>query len=602
MGRVIGKLLLALPLAGVVALLHFTGGTARAAGLISGNYQINWDQTVDKTDAGTADVRKFKQALDLKYKGLLSPVVRNEMTFKVEQEINSNAPDITRVLPALDLGFKGKYWDAKAGGKRTHENSDEPGKTPKVTEIYFLEFFYIAPKNIPDLKAKYTLDLDFQEGATDTRKQGVTLSSVYDPTKWLSTKGDYTRNRSDDRLNPDADTEDEKVTGTVGIRHMLSDKIKADTQYSVDISRGATLRSDGAGADPGSQKEDQGHAWKNTLSFRPFRDTSIDGSYDFNLKQNKVNGEHTITKNSKVSASQKIGRQYDIKGDFGRNITEARHTQDDNQKTEDTWTVDFKAKFSRQLDFTLKYQKKDTDEKHVDPTKNTTSESLIQSASWTGELAPFWKASATYDKTDTITREVKTTVDTKYGVKSTFDFKAIKLTLDPSYDITLKDDLVKPESTAIRDFKLKLAGKVFSTRTMETKIDHTYGRKTDSAAKNIQRTDSSSGNMTWTEPFPGWTFGFDVTRSATDTSEDDLPPDITSAFGFKADYKFEQLRMSTTYKYDKKSSAAESENFDAKIGWAAPKWDVSLTYTFKKTFSIALNEGYTISLTFKYNL
>jgi hypothetical protein len=602
MGRVIGKLLLALPLFGIVALLPMSGGTARAAGLITGNYQINWDQTVDKTDAGTLDVRKFKQTLDLKYKGLLSPVVRNEMAFKFEQEINSNAADVTRFLPALDLGFKGKYWDARAGGKRTHENSDEPGKNPKITDSYFGEFFYLAPKNIPDLKAKYTLDTDSEEGTTDTVKQGITLSSVYDPTQWLSMKGDYTRNLSDDRLNPDTDTEDEKVTGTVGIRHMLSKKIKVDTQYSVGISRGATLQSDGGAAVPGSAKEDQTHTWKNTLSFRPSSNTSLDGSYDFDLKQNKVNGEHTFTKNSKASASQKIGQLFDIKGEFGRNITEARHTGDDNRKTEETRTVDFKAKFSRQLDFTLKYQKKDTDEKHVDPAKNTTSGSLIQSASWTGELAPFWKASATYDKTDTITKEVKTTVDTKYSLKSTFDFKAISLTLDPSYDITLKDDLVKPESTAVRDFKFKLACKVFSTRTMETKIDHTYGRKTDSAAKNIQRTDSSNGNMTWTQPFPGWTFGFDVTRSATDTSEDDLPPDITSTFGFKADYKFEQLMMSTTYKHDKKSTSPNSENFDAKIGWTAPKWDVSLTYTFKKTFSVALNEGYTISLTFKYNL
>jgi len=415
-------------------------------------------------------------------------------------------------------------------------------------------------------------------------------------------KGDYTRNRSDNRLQPDSDTEDEKVTGTMGIRHMLSEKIKVDTQYTVEISRGATLQSDGGAAVSGSAKEDQTHTWKNTLSFRPFNDTSLDGSYDFDLKQNKVSGEHTFTKNSKASVSQKIGNPFDVKGEYNQNITEIRHSADDNRKTEDTWTVDFKAKFSKQLDFTLKYQKKDTDEKHVDPTRNTTSGSLIQNASWTGELAPFWKASATYDKTDTITKEVKTTVDTKYSLKSTFDFKAITLTLAPSYDITLKDDLVKPESSATRDFKFKLACKVFSTRTMEAKIDHTFGRKTDSAAKNIQRTDSSNGNMTWTQPFPGWTFGFDVTRSATDTSEDDLPPDITSTFGFKADYKFEQLMMSTTYKFDKKSLTDDSENFDAKIGWTAPKWDVSLTYTFKKTFSVALNEGYSISLTFKYNL
>jgi predicted porin len=315
-----------------------------------------------------------------------------------------------------------------------------------------------------------------------------------------------------------------------------------------------------------------------------------------------VNGEHTLTKNSKVSASQKIGKPFDVKGEFGQNITEARHTVDDNVKTENTWTADLKAIFSKQLDFSFKYQTKDIDEDHADVTKTTTSNTIQKTATWTGELAPFWKASASYDKIDTFTKEAKTTIDTKYSVKSTFDFKAINLTLDPTYDITLKDDLVKPENTEIRDFKFRLAHKAFSTRNIEAKVDHTYGRKTDTGAKNIQRTDSSNGNLAWKEPFPGWTFGFDATRSASDTSEDDLPPDITSTFGFKADYVMNRLSLNTSFKYDKKSLTDNSENFDAKIGWMAPSWDVFLTYTFKKTFSVAVNEGYSISLTFKYNL
>lgn len=582
--------------------MQLTGGTARAAGLITGNYQLNWDQTVDRTETETTDVRKFKQILELKFKGFISPLVQNEVTFKVEQEINSDAADVTRFLPVLDLGFKGKYWDAKAGGKRTHENSDEPGKNPQTTDSYFVELFYLAPKKIPDLKAKYTLDTDLEEGTTDTVKQGVTLSSVYEPTQWLSMKGDYTRNHTDDRLNQDLDTEDEKSIVTAGIRHMPTEKLRVDTQGTVEISRAATLQSNGGAAVSGTATEDQTHTWKNMLSFRPFNETSLDGTYDFDLKQNKVSGEHTFTKNSKVTVSQQIGKPFELMGEFYQNITEIRHSADDNRKTENRWKVDFKAKFSKQLDFIMKYEKKDIDEKHAVIANNTTSGTFVRSASWTGELAPFWNASATYDMTDTITNEVKTTVDTKYGLKSLFDFKAINLTLEPSYDITFKDDLVIPESGATRDFKFKLAYKVLTTRTLEARIDHTFGRKTDSAANNIQRTDSSNGNMTWTQPFPGWTFAFDVTRAATDTSEDDLPPDITSTFGFKADYNLRRLMMSTTYKYDMKSLMDDSENFDAKIAWTAPKWDVSLTYTAKKTFSVALNEGYTISLTFKYNL
>lgn len=570
-----------------------------SAALLTGSYELTWDRDVDKTETETTDVRKFKQILELKYKGFLSPIVENEVTFKVEQEINSNAADTTRFLPTLDLGFKGSYWEATTGAKRTHENSDEPGKNPKVTTNYFVEFFYVPRRNIPDLKTKYTLDTDEEEGTTDTRKQEITLSSVYKPTSWMDLKGDYDRATSDDRLNPDSDTEDEKINGSAAVRHFLSDKIKMDAQYDVEISRGATLL-DAGGAT--NQKEDRTHTFKSTLGFRPFVDTDLNGSYDYDLKQNIENGEHTHTQDIKGTVSQKIGKPFDLKGEFDRVVTEVKHSADDNRKTEDTWTVDLKAKFSKHLDFTLKYEIKDTEERHADPALDTKTGTRTKTATWNGELTPFWKASVSLDDTDTLEDDVTTVVDTKYSLKSTFDFKAVNLTLDPTYDITRKDDRLIPENTAIRDLKVKIAWKVFATRTMEGKFDHTYGRKTDTGADNIQRTDSTNANLAWTDPLPGWTFGIDLTRQATDTSEDDLAPDITSTFGFKADYKLDPLNFSSSYKYDKKSLTDDSETFDAKIGWIAPKWDATLTYTFDKTFSAALNEGYSISLAFKYNL
>ena len=104
-----------------------------------------------------------------------------------------------------------------------------------------------------------------------------------------------------------------------------------------------------------------------------------------------------------------------------------------------------------------------------------------------------------------------------------------------------------------------------------------------------------------TDPFPGFIFGIDLTRQATDTSEDDSPPDIISTFGFKADYKRGRLSVGTTYKYDKKSLADDSETFDVTIDWAAPKWDATLTYRYDKTFSEEINEGFSIALAFKYN-
>lgn len=575
--------------------------TSLGEGLIGGNYQLTWDQTTDRTDLEEKTTRSLKQTLDLKYKGLLTGLIENELTLKVEQEIKNDGTNTVRVNPAINLAFKGGYWSA--GAKRTIDDSNEIGKNQKVSDSYIVEFYFRPTRPaLPDLKGKYSLDTDFEKGTTDTRKQGVTLSSVYKPVDSIEMKGEYAKTNSDDRIQVDADTEEEKMSFSAGVRRVFTEKLKASSEYKVDLTHGATLKSNGTGATPGSDKQDQTHTLKNTLAIRPFRDTDIDGSYDIEVKQNLVTGEHNITRSGKGAVSQKMGEPFSVKADASRVVTEARHTADDNRKTEDTYTVDFKARFGPKLDFTLKYQKKDTVEDHTDNTKDTSSGSVNKGASWNGELTPFWKANASYDLTDTITAAIKTTIDTKYSLRSTFDFKPISLNIEPTYDITMKDDLVKGENTAARDFKCKLAYKVFTTANMDGRFEHTYGRKTDSALMNIQRTDATTGNVSWKDAFPGWSFGFDVTRSATDTSQDDLPPDITSSFGVKADYKYEMFSLAWNYKYDKKSVGDNSENFDIKTGWLAPRWDVSLTYTFKKTFSLLLNEGYSINFTFKYNL
>jgi hypothetical protein len=567
--------------------------------LISGSYEIRWDQDVKKRETETTDVRKFRQTLDFQYKGFLSAEVQNAVTFKFEQEIISNAADTTRFLPTLDLFFKGKYWEATAGGKRTQENSDEPEKNPKITDDYFIEIFYLPPINIPDMKTKYTLRTDKEEGTTDTTDQEITLSSVYRPTDWLDVKGDYSKSLGDNKLQPDSDTEDERISGTIGIRHFFSENIKVLVEYNVDVSRTATLLDTGGIS---SQTEDQMHTVKSTLGFRPFRNTNIDGSFDFDLNRNMVSGEDKYTKNGRVSLSQKIWELFDIRGEFLRDINEARHTDDDNVRTEDTVSFDLGARLSKHLDFTFGYDRKDADEDHEDPTMNTTSGSRITDATWSGELTPFWRASVTYNETETLEKDIVTTVDTSYSLDSTFDFKGKNLSLNPIYTVTEKSDKVAGRSTETRDFNFRIAWKMFQTRNMEAKIDHTYGRITDTDAGNIKRTDSSTLNFTWEEPFPDWAFGIDLTRSATDTSEDDLEPDITSTFGFKADYKFEMLTIATSFRYDKKSAAADSENFDLRLEWTAPAWNAALTYSFDKILSGELDEGYSISLVFIYNI
>jgi len=570
-------------------------------GLAGGDYQLTLDQSTDRTDAGETMNRTVRNTVNLRYRGFMSPVVENEITLKIEKENRNDGTDTLKINPVITLNYKGNYWGA--GARRTVDESNEPGRERKTTDSYFVEF-YIRPNRstLPDLKGKYSLDLDTEPGITDTRKQTVELSSIYQPIDPLTFRGDYGRMTNEDLLKADSDTEEEKMSFTAGVRLFPTEKIKLNSEFKVETIHSATLKSDGTGATPGSYKQDHTNTWKNTAAFRPFRVTTVDASYDFELKENFATGEHNSTRSGKASVTQKILEPFDIRGEVSQVVTEAKYSSDDNRKTEDTYTVDLMARFNKALDFTAKYQKKDTVEDHADPTRNVSSGSVNRSASWNGDLTAFWKATASYDQIDTITNRVTTTVDTKYSLRSTFDFKTINLYLEPTYDITMKDDRVKPEETDTRDFKFKVAWKALTTKNMEGRVDHTYGRKTDSALQNITRTDATNANLSWMEPLPGWLFAFDVTRSASDTSEDDLPPDITTTFSLKADYRFRVLFFAMNLKYDLKNPSDSTENFDFKAGWVAPSWDVSLSYTWKKTFSAALNEGYSINLTFKYNL
>ncbi len=580
-------------------------GSCRAAGLIAANYALNWDETIDKTNEGTKTQWIFKQTLDTKYRGFLKPAVENEITLKVEHEINTETEprQKIRVTPVITLGYKASYWSA--GAKRTIDDSNEPGKNPKTTDSYFVEFFFRpARATLPDIKGKYTIDEDFESGTTDTNKRAVLLSSDYKPNNWLELKGEYSRNTTDDRLKPDSDTEEEKYTAAIGVRHMVSSKIKVNSEFQTQETRGATLLSAGGAT---NAKRDQVHTWKNTFGFRPFRDTAVDASYDWELKENFETAEHDYQKNAKATVSQKIAGVFDVKGDFSRVETEVRHTADDNEKTEDSWTFEFGTRLSKLFDVTLKYEGKDAQELHsADTTRNTTSGTRTWNGAWNGEMTQFWKASVSYQRTDTLERGATKTLETKYSLRSTLDFKPINLTLDPTYDITQRDDRLAlpplPRETETRDVRFKIAWKALSTRSIEVKMDHTYGRKEDTAAQNVQRSDSSNLNVVWQQPFPNWNFGTDVTRSATDTSEDDLPPDVTTTYSFKADYKYEMLVIFGSYKYDRKSLADEVATVDFKCGWTAPRWDISFTYSFSKTYSVDLKESYKLGLAFKYNL
>ena len=75
---------------------------------------------------------------------------------------------------------------------KLRQPTTEPGKAAKITDSYFVEYFYLPKSNVPDLKAKYTIDTDSQEGVVDTRTDEATVSTAYRLSDWLDVKADFT--------------------------------------------------------------------------------------------------------------------------------------------------------------------------------------------------------------------------------------------------------------------------------------------------------------------------------------------------------------------------------------------------------------------------
>lgn len=618
-------------LAFAVSLLGFAGTSAWSAGLVSGSYSLNWSKDVQlKIDK--EETRTLKHTLETKYSGFLSAIVKNEITLKIEYEKGSKAPSELRFYPIVTLAYKGSYWNA--GSKRSVTR--EPDTNQKVADTHFVEIYYLPPRlTLPDFKGKYTADFDVQSGTTDKFKQGISVSSSYQPQDWISIKGDYAWSRDEERFKKDPPdltgtpvATDEKYNFTVGVRHFVSEKLKFNSEWKSEFGRSASFFDNGV-AKVDSGKEDQTHTMKNTLAYLPFSGTSIDANYDYDLKQTMVpkieagqaaQQEHTLAYNTGVHLTQKVGESLDFKGEFTRSKTDIRHNALPGITVDDGWAIESNGKFSKQFVLGAKYSRHSilSDNPGAPNIIPKRTGSIARSLTWSGELLPVWKPSASYDRTDsydhTITRgKFLKTIETKYSLKGPIDLKLIEATLDPTYDISLKSDYtnINPalsEKISIRDLKVRISKNLLRTRTTEAKAEHSYGRKIESghidhSLNNVTRSDSSTFNISVKDVVPDYAAGFDFTRSATDTSGDADKPDVTENFTFKIDYKRKIFAWNASYKYDRnlREDKTNKWTFDWKAIWTANVWDVSLTFNKTKTLSFLRDESYKVGVDFKYN-
>lgn len=575
------------------------------ADLYESSFQFNYDLTVDRTDEGTETDQTFNEVFETKFSQKLLPKLDFEYSFKfeLENEFQSDAEDTTRLLPELETKFEGDYWELGLGWKRSRESNDLPFEAAQIDESYFIELFLTPEGKVPDLKTKYTVDTSKQPPDTNTKDTSLELSSQYTLGDSIKLKVDYTRDESDDRVNVDSDTLDETFKTEETFKYIFSDKVKMDFKHQYEDETGATLLDAGGKTNEENIKT---HEYQARLDYRPFKKTKITADADVEREKDKIEEKISKTQDYSVKLEQEIGEPISLKIEYEKSIDEDRGGISDFTDTkdeEDDYTYEMDLEFSDLLDFSLKYERTiDEIDDRVDDANDEKVETRDASFSWQADTGTFLTMSFSYTWSEDFTNDVLETKDRKISVKPDLNFEALNLKITTDYTHTITEDFTKTTDQKERDidFSVTIDYETQITDKLNFSLNHKYSRKVEQPGKVIERDDDTTVDFKLDEPWPGTSFGLNITRNASDRSEDESPPDINTTITFTWDHSMDPFDFALSYKYDKKKLTDNTETFDFSVGLSADSLSAKLTYTFDKTFSEELDESHSVSFTFQY--
>ncbi|NIS76483.1 MAG: hypothetical protein GTO00_02400 [Deltaproteobacteria bacterium] len=571
------------------------------ADVYSSSFDFEYDLTVDRSETGTETDQTFSEIFELQYSQMLLP--RLDVDFKLilelENEFQSDGEDTTRFLPEAEIGGKAEYWELNLGAQRTRESNDQPFEPTSIQDSYFIEYFFEPSEKVPDLKLKYTVDTDEQGDDTDSQDTSFEVSSVYEFAKFLKLKVDYTRDESEDRITPDSDTIDEDLNTEETFKYVFSSNLKFDFKHQYQKTTGGTLLDAGGKT---NETNTENNTYDGKVDLRLFEETEMGATYQFEREDDIIERGISESTDFELNFDQRIGEPIDFSFTYSRTIDEDISIDNNIRDTEDTFTYDVSMGFSNLLDFSIKYEKRDTDtEDRLAPANDKKIKADDISASWSADTETFMDLTVSYDWSQEKENGIMTTKDRDLSIKSDLDFEAIRLQLTPEYTLTITEDLTKPSEQKSRniDFNFGLDYETEVTDRLRFSLSHAYGRSEEHPNKVIERDDDTTIDINLDEPWEGSNFTLTVSRTATDRSGDDSPPDITSTITFNWDHTMGPFDFSVNYSYDKNKLTDDSETFDVNFGWKGLNFDTQLKYSFDKTFSSELDETHNLTFSFK---
>jgi predicted porin len=482
----------------------------------------------DTTEEGTDRTQTTEQSYAISYETEINPALLLALDFTLDITDEENDVSTREVTPSVDLGLEAVWWDFTANWERSKVSSDDPEQQTTVDETWDLELT-TEPQGgvVPSTTAHYQRD-ENEEGG-DTQTIDKTIEASLDYSVWEDRLGltfDIAKDTSDDKVNPDSDTEDRSYNLEVTFDYDYGDNLAFTVEWSNDRQQSVTLSDD----DDVLEKDDTlDNNLRGQIQYNLFDgleltlDREIEWAKDLELGPL----ETTDTWTGEAAYGASLTEAVDVDLDFSEERVNTDGTESDSDTTTRDYAValDF-APFDN-ITFTSSFDRSDQTERFDDSSQENTDTVDDQ---WEFELnAAFWydQIEFTIARTFSNTEEQgqKTEKNRDWDIDVTILFDGIpNLELSPEYTFTQTKDLLQDTTDEERIIDFGVGYEISLNDVLILTLDHTYTRTRKDPAEGqstIQRDDDTDLTLSWDEFLRGMSLELNMTRQASDESEDD---------------------------------------------------------------------------------
>jgi hypothetical protein len=526
------------------------------------------------TEEGSDRTHTIDQSYTISYEHEINPSLLFFLEFALDiTDEKNDGPeagddfDTLEVTPSLDLELQAVWWDLDASWERSKQSSTEEDQETTVETTWELEYIAEpASEAAPAGGFTYQRDKDEEAGITQTIEEDLDAGVDYSFWNILEFTFDVTKETTDDKVNPDSDTEGRAYDLEITFDYEFRDVLKLEADWTNERDQ-AVLLSD---KDDVLAREDTlDNNVRALITYNVLEDLELtlerEVDWDKDLEQDTL--EVTDTTTGEVSYSAVFTDNFGIDLFYGEEREDNRGTESDSYIVTRDYEASFEYSPIPNISFIPSYDRSDEDEDFDDP---ELEDGDTVDEEWEVELdASFWydQVEISVARTFTTTKEQgeKTTDEKDWDIDLLLAFVGIpNLELSPEFTFTETQDKIQHTVDTEKEFEVGVDYDLSLNDVLTLSLSHTYTRISkdpDEGVSTIERQDDTDIVLTWDNFLEGMVLEFDFTRQADDESKDDKEAVVDYTYGVTYDWDIlEQYVVSVEYTYDQLGDSEDTQN------------------------------------------